>query len=338
MAGRFVKLALFFCLFVNAWQVNGEDAICKADVAALKQKYLRPASIPFPSDNAYTKDREELGRTLFFDPRLSSSGIVSCASCHNPAFGWDDGQAHSGGRATARKTPSIANVAWGRQFFWDGRARSLEEQALGPIQSETEMNFSLERMVAAIQSIEGYRASFDRAYPGEPLSEKTVAKAIATFERTIVSGEAPFDRWVNGAENAISASAQQGFVLFNGKGRCATCHSGWQFTDQGFHDIGTVDLDLGRGKYESAEGMQYAFKTPGLRNVTKRAAFMHDGSQRTLAQVIEYYNDGGMCLRPSLSPEIRPLHLTVQEKNNLLDFLNSLTSDDARVQMPRMPR
>jgi cytochrome c peroxidase len=333
-----MNFRLFLILLACGWALGAADGPCKPDVAALKHKYVRPTAVPFPVENAFNKDREILGRMLFFDPRLSAMGTVSCASCHNPAFGWDDGLPHSASRPTARRTPSIVNVAWGQRFFWDGRAASLEEQALGPIQNENEMNLPLEKMVAVVRGIEGYQALFARAYPREPVSEKTVAKALATFERTIVSAQAPFDRWVAGDGQAISASAQRGFVLFNGKAACAPCHAGWEFTDHDFHDIGTVDLDPGRGKYLPAENMQHAFKTPGLRNVATRTAYMHDGSQRTLEAVIEYYDGGGMCLRPSLSPRIHNLQLSGGEKRDLLDFLLTLTSDDAKVEIPNLPR
>jgi len=319
---------------------DGSPEIEKRNTNDLKAKYRRPVTIPFPADNSFTKDREELGRTLFFDPRLSGSGAISCASCHNPAFGWDDGLAKGighGSKQLARRTPSIVNVAWGELFFWDGRAESLEDQALGPIKSENEMNLSLEKMLKTVRSIQGYAPLFERAYPGSLIDEQTIAKAIATFERTLVSTESPFDRWVKGDEAAISESAKRGFVAFNGKARCAECHSGWEFTDHGFHDIGTSDDDLGRGKFLKLDSMQHAFKTPGLRNSARRAAFMHDGSETSLKSVIDFYDNGGMCLRPSLSPEIQPLHLAETEKSELLQFLRSLTSAEPKVSIPSLP-
>ena len=335
--------AFGMCLGVIVGPIKGADGgaeMEKESAAALKSKYLRPTAIPFPAENTLTKEREELGRTLFFDPRLSGSGAISCASCHNPAFGWDDGLAKGvghGSKPLARRTPTIVNAAWGELFFWDGRAESLEEQALGPIKSENEMNLSLENLLKVVKSLRGYDPLFEKAYPGEAIDEKTIAKAIATFERTLVSTEAPFDRWVKGDEGAISASAKRGFEVFNGKAQCSQCHSGWEFTDHGFHDIGTPDEDAGRGKYLKLDSMQHAFKTPGLRNAARRAAFMHDGSEESLESVIDFYDKGGMCVRPSLAPEVRPLHLNAEEKKDLIDFLNSLTSEEPKAQIPVLP-
>ncbi len=296
------------CMGMLCWTLSASDGSAEPkqkSTEELKVKYLRPTAIPFPADNALTKDREKLGRTLFFDPRLSGSGAISCASCHNPAFGWDDGLAKGvghGSKQLTRRTPTIVNVAWGELFFWDGRAESLEDQALGPIKSENEMNLSLEKMLKTVTSIQGYKPLFERAYPGSAIDEQTIAKAIATFERTLVSTEAPFDRWVKGDESAIPDSAKRGFVAFNGKAHCSECHSGWEFTDHGFHDIGTADDDPGRGKFLKLDSMQHAFKTPGLRNAARRAAFMHDGSESSLKSVIEFYDQGGMCMRPIFRP------------------------------------
>jgi cytochrome c peroxidase len=305
-------------------------------------RYQRPAAPPFPTHNALTPQRVELGRALFFDPRLSGSGVTACATCHNPGLAWGDGLPRAVGhgmKQLARRTPTVLNLAWGELYFWDGRATSLEEQALGPIASPEEMNLSLDEMVRRIAAIPGYAPLFAAAYPDEPISERTVAKAIATFERTLVSGVAPFDAWVAGDPFALSPEAQRGFDLFEGKAKCATCHAGWRFTDDAFHDIGIPGDDLGRGKHLPGIGVaQYAFKTPTLRNVTRRAPYMHDGSEATLADVIELYDLGGRARRPSLSAEIRPLQLTTEEKRDLLAFLAALTSDDAPTAVPALPR
>ncbi|MBV9266291.1 MAG: c-type cytochrome, partial [Acidobacteriaceae bacterium] len=186
----------------------------------------------------------------------------------------------------------------------------------------------------------GYKPLFERAYPGEPISEKTIAKAIAAFERTVITADAPFDRWVNGDEQAISPSAKRGFDVFNGKAHCAECHSGWNFTDSGFHDIGVADDDLGRGKLLKIEAMQHAFKTPTLRDVSLRAPYLHNGSEPTLEAVVNFYDKGGDAgQRPSLAPEIQPLHLAEQEKKDLIEFLRALTSSEPQtVSIPALPR
>jgi cytochrome c peroxidase len=309
--------------------------------AHLKQKYVRPASTPFPADNLYSKDRELLGKTLFFDPRLSQSGSIACASCHNPGFSWGDGLPRgigTGMKQLGRRSPTILNAAWSDLLFWDGRADSLEMQALGPIASQREMNMPLDAMVKVLRGIPEYKALFASAYPGEPVNEKTVARAIASFERTVVSGQAPFDRWISGDESAVSEDAKRGFDLFNGKAGCVQCHSEWNFTDNGFHDVGLEDSDRGRGERLPLEGMQFAFKTPTLRNVDRRSPYMHEGNEQTLAGVIDFYDRGGDARRKSLSPEMVPLHLTAQEKTDLLAFLSTLTSVDKPVEFPSLPR
>jgi cytochrome c peroxidase len=187
--------------------------------------------VPYPEDNARSAARENLGRTLFFDPRLSGSGVISCGTCHNPGLSWSDGLDRGVGhgmKRLARRTPTILNVAWAEALFWDGRAASLEEQALGPISSPDEMNMPLEALIPKLQAVPGYAPLFEAAYPGEGISAQTVAKALASFQRTVVSARAPFDRWLAGEERAIPDSAKRGFALFDGKARCSNCHSGWR--------------------------------------------------------------------------------------------------------------
>lgn len=321
---------------------RGRESNDVATLVKLKAKYRRPASIPYPQENAHSAERELLGRTLFFDPRLSGSSVMSCATCHNPGLSWGDGLATAIGanmRPLARRTPTLLNLAWAPALFWDGRADTLEDQATGPIESSAEMNMKMEVMIDRLHGIRGYQTLFARAYPGEAISKLTVAKAIATFERGIVSAQAPFDRWIAGEAQAMTVAARRGFVLFNDKARCATCHTGWRFTDDGFYDIGVPDDDIGRGKLLPAIPLtHYAFKTPTLRNVTRRAPYLHDGSAQTLEEVIELYDRGGVERRPSLSPEIKPLALTSAEKKDLVAFLEALTSQDAEVRVPTLPR
>lgn len=327
---------------ISAWGSGGAG---KADLDGqlneLIRQYQRPQTIPFPESNSYTPERELLGRTLFFDPRLSGSGLMSCATCHNPALAWGDGLPRAlgdGMKALDRRTPTILNLAWSELLFWDGRADSLEEQALKPVESEEEMNLPLSRMLEILRTLPGYVQLFQDAYPGEGINEETVAKAIAAYERTIVSGMAPFDRWVQGDDAAVSPAAKRGFYLFNTKAACASCHSGWRFTDDSFHDIGVADNDKGRGQHIPVELMQHAFKTPTLRNVDERYPYMHDGSEETLLDVIELYDRGGRIHRSSRSFQIRQLQLSESEKSDLLAFLATLTSKDKPVQLPALPR
>jgi cytochrome c peroxidase len=316
---------------------RGEDA----GAAALLARYHRPADTPAPADNPTTPAKVELGRTLFFDPRLSGSGAISCASCHNPSLGWQDGLAkgvgNAGGRL-GRRTPTILNAAWVEPLFWDGRAASLEEQAKGPLAAPAEMNMPHAEVVRVVRAASGYAVLFDRAFPGQPIDIDTVAKAIAAYERTIVSAQAPFDRWVQGDETAITPAARRGFVLFAGKAKCGACHRGWRMTDDGFHDIGLADDDRGRGKLVAGlPGLEHAFKTPTLRNIAERTPYMHDGSLPSLEAVVDHY-DQGLVARASLAPEIKPLGLTADEKADLVAFLRTLSSHDTEVALPTLPR
>ncbi len=250
--------------------------------AEWKKEYVRPAETPFPEDNPYSKPKAELGHKLFFDPRLSGNNYISCGTFHNPSFAWGDGLPKGIGNAMTvlgRRTPTILNLAWADSLMWDGRFDTLEEQALGPMAAEVEMNQQMDKVVGELQEVPEYRALFNISFPGSGITIENIAKAIATYERTVVSGVAPFDRWIGGDEEAISASAKRGFDLFNGKANCVACHSGWNFTDGSFHDIGLPDADIGRGnELPNIKMMQHAFKTPTLRNAVERAPYMHDGS------------------------------------------------------------
>ena len=196
----------------------------------------------------------------------------------------------------------------------------------------------LDHLMQRLSGIPDYKPLFEAAFPREGMTPKTLAKAIATYERTVVSERAPFDAWIDGDEKAISEEAKRGFALFNGKAQCMTCHEGWNFTNDGFQDIGLPSKDVGRGEF--APGvikMQHAFKTPGLREITRRAPFMHDGSLATLEQVIDHYDSGGVD-RPSRSDLMRPLGLTAQEKSDLVAFLKTLTSNLTPTAAPVLPR
>ena len=318
-----------------------EPASEKADAQdTLKKEYHRPDFIPFPEDNAYTSEKATLGQMLFFDPRLSKSNVTSCATCHNPSLGWEDGQATAvgfNGKILKRHSPTILNLAWGETFFWDGRALSLEEQALMPIADSNEMNQSLDSLIDELKQIPGYAALFDTAFPDSGLTKDNIGRALATYQRTIVSNKAPFDRWIDGEEEAIDDESKRGFALFNGKGRCVACHSGWNFTDDSFHDIGLPDDDIGRaGVISGIEQLRHAFKTPGLRNLTSRAPYMHDGSLDTLEEVIDHYNDE-FVERPSLSFDMQRLDLSADEKADLIAFLKTLDSQDDPMVLPVLP-
>jgi len=312
-----------------------------ASTDALKALFRRPASIPFPKDNPYTPEKAALGKKLYFDTRISVTSAQSCGSCHSPSFGWGDGLdvgVGYGMHRLGRHSPTVVNAAWSNIFMWDGRLPTLEDQALGPIQAAGEMNMPLDKLMPRLGSIAEYKPLFASVFPQEGMTPKTIAKAIATYERTIVSEPAPFDAWIDGDEKAISEEAKRGFVVFNGKAQCAACHEGWNFTNEGFQDIGLPSDDVGRGQYLSGViKMQHAFKTPSLREITYRSPYMHDGSLATLEQVVDHYDSGGVD-RPSRSDLMRPLNLTAQEKSDLVAFLKSLSSNLTPTAAPVLPR
>ncbi|WP_198376171.1 cytochrome-c peroxidase [Neoroseomonas rubea] len=307
----------------------------------LRAMYRRPEVVPFPAANAHTPERAMLGRILFFDPRLSSSNLLSCASCHNPSFGWGDGQALGRGHGMVRlgrRSPTVLNAAWGGPFFWDGRAPTLEAQAAGPIAAAVEMNMPLAELPGKLAGIAGYAPLFEAAYPGEGITVATITRAIATFERTIVAGRSDFDRWVDGDDGAISAAARRGLDVFQNEGRCAACHSGWPFTDNRFHDIGLPTGDIGRAEFDPANPLaRHAFKTPGLRDTVRRAPYMHNGVLADLEAVVRFYETGGQR-RPSLSPLMQPLSLTDRQREDLLAFLATLSAPIQEFRAPTLPR
>ncbi|WP_424933016.1 cytochrome-c peroxidase [Amaricoccus macauensis] len=305
-----------------------------------RSDFVRPLDIPFPEHAPYDPQIATLGKMLFFDPRVSGAQNMSCASCHNPSFGWEAPVGKAVGAANValtRHANTVINSAWIAPLFWDGRAPDLENQSAGPITNEQEMNATFEQVVDRLSEVEGYALWFDRLFPDRGMTEATILTSIATYERTIVSGWSPFDRWVEGEEDAISASAKRGFDLFTGKAQCANCHSGWNFTDNLFHDIGVFTDDVGRAEFEPENPQAaHAFKTPGLRNITLRAPYMHNGSMETLEEVLFHYASGGME-RASRSPLMQPFDLSDEETADLLAFLESLSEEETEVPTPILP-
>lgn len=305
--------------------------------AAIQAQDEAPLGLPrvkHPKDNPSTPEKIALGKQLYFDPRLSLDNTVSCATCHDPQKGWSNGEAVAtgvGGLKGGRSSPTIINSAYGRMQFWDGRAKDLEEQALGPIQNPIEMTMSLDKVVERLNQIPGYKQQFQDIF-GTDVTSDGIAYAIAAYERTVLSGDAPYDRFKAGDESALSESAQRGLALFNGKAQCSSCHSGPNFTDNAFHNVGvSIDKempDLGRFEISGLEGDKGAFKTPTLREIARTAPYMHDGSQATLEEVIEHYNKGGTP-NPQLDEGIFELNLTPEEKADLITFLKEGLSSDS---------
>lgn len=331
--------ALASVLLAAAAAASAPEAVAQSVPEAQRAAWRRPASIPFPAGNPYTPEKAVLGKMLFFDTRLSRDRNLNCASCHNPSFGWEVPFATAigaGGKPLGRHAPTSMNHAWSRSLFWDGRAPTLEAQAKGPIEADVEMDLPMPVAVKRIKDVAGYRDAFAKAFPNEGITESSILKAIATYERTLVSGDTPFDRWIRGDERALSDSARRGFALFTGRSNCAACHSGWNFTDDRFHDIGLPTNDKGRMGVTNAPSDQHAFKTPGLREIVARAPYMHHGQISTLEAVIAHYASGGVR-RPSLSPLIKPFSVDAQQVQDLVAFMRSLSSPQASLALPNLP-
>jgi cytochrome c peroxidase len=315
-----------------------------AALRSLKELYKRPS--PRTVDNAALV---ELGRLLFWDPRVSASAKTACVTCHLPQLGWavtEPRSRNDSGKLTSRKSPTLLGVghfAGGTPNGWDGRNATLEAQIKGSITTgsmsmrETDTPVKVEVIEARIRAVPEYTQRFAAALPGKPVDLDGIATAIAAYERTFEPGRSPFDAWVEGNERAVSDSAKRGFALFNGKALCVACHGGWRLTDDKFHDIGTSTTDLGRGSVAKTEiEMQYAFKTPTLRSVALRPPYMHDGSAATLEDVIRHYERGGVD-RPSRSPLMMPLSLTDQERRDLVAFLQALSGAPEGETAPKLP-
>jgi cytochrome c peroxidase len=289
------------------------------------------AYVPAPDSNPLTREKVELGRRLFFWPGLSRDGTLSCGGCHQPERAFTDGKSGAvgvRGQVSARRTPPIVNRAWGRAFFWDGRAPTLEDQVLQPILNPKEMDLTIEeiaRRVRAERALgEGMRAVF-----GREAETADVAKALASYVRSILSGGSPYDRYVAGDHRALTPEQRRGLLLFRGKANCVACHVGPNFTDEAFHNTGTgwndgAWRDNGRYDVTGDEADRGAFKTAGLREVARVAPYMHDGGLATLDDVVDFYDQGGRA-NPNLDPEMRKLGLTAEEKRALVEFLRSLS-------------
>ncbi len=299
--------------------------------------------VPIPADNPLTAEKIALGRKLYYDPILSVDNTIACASCHSPAFGFADPKPFSmgvGGKTGGRNAPTVLNSAYNALQFWDGRAPSLEKQAEGPVQNPVEMANTLPAVEKKLLANAAYRAEFEKAFGPGPITFEKAEQAIASFERTVISGNSPFDRYFYGGDkSALSPSARRGLEVFRNpkKGNCAACHTIGEknalFTDNKFRNIGVgADYqgnyqDLGRYNVTHNEADKGAFKTPTLRNIAKTAPYMHDGSLKTLKDVVDFYVGGGNS-NPHLDKEIHALDfLTGQERADLAAFLKSLTGE-----------
>jgi cytochrome c peroxidase len=290
--------------------------------------------VPWPADNPYSPDKAELGRALFFDPRLSQDSKVSCANCHMPKYAFGDGLKVSEGfqgQTGRRNAPTVINRAYSLAQFWDGRAATLEEQVKGPIENPVEMALTLDAAVERLRRIPGYAAWFERVFGTRDFTIEHVTKAVATFERTVLSGNSPYDRYKAGDKKAMSAAQVRGMKVFFEKAKCDQCHEGINFTTNAFHNLGVgMDKpnppDLGRYEITKDPKDWGAFKTPTLRDVALTAPYMHDGSLKTLEEVVEFYNRGGIP-NQNRDEKITALRLSERDRKDLVEFLKALSGE-----------
>jgi cytochrome c peroxidase len=355
--GNFLVLAVLFCLATSSASSTAGQAAVQRIPRGIPANQWRKR---IPSDNAMTADKIKLGEALYFDKRLSADATISCATCHDPASAFTDRNATAVGIQSSRGTrsaPTVLNAMFSDIFFWDGRARSLEEQAMHPLINPAEMGMQdYDAVVARVASVTDYVQRFRRVFKSE-VTIDTIVKAIAAYERTQLSGNSPFDRFIAGDPNAITSAQKRGWKLFRSKAQCIQCHafslSSPFFTDFDFHNTGVASKyrnfdrlvqsaqGISASKLAHAEGFsdlgRYlvtlrpnhigAFKTPTLRDIELTAPYMHEGSQKTLLDVVRFYNRGGEA-NPYLDERISPLNLTDEEMNALVEFMRSLTSDE----------
>ena len=356
--------AVTFALALASARAGDQDTVALKAPFGLDQSALDKALAAEP----LTQAKIDLGKQLYFDGRLSKDGTVSCASCHDPKHGWGDEDRFSkgvGGKLGGRHAPTVVNRVFGRLQFWDGRAATLEDQAVGPIQNPVEMASTLEAVVTFLNQTEGYKAQFEKVFGG-PATKERLATAIASFERTVLSGASRVDldedaqRWTKadddeplrraeGDQEGRPRGGRQGAPLrrrapregaFFGKANCSLCHAGFNYTDEEFYNIGTgsqaKEPDAGRSAISKDEKDWGKFKTPTTRALVGREPYMHDGSEATLEAVVDYYDRGGTPNK-NLSERIKPLHLTAGEKADLVSFLRALSGETTKVEPPKLP-
>jgi cytochrome c peroxidase len=346
---------------------GAHDALVLAAPVGIDGDSLRKQ---LPAQNPLTPAKVALGKELYFDTRLSADSSVSCASCHRPDHGWGDPDRFSSGvgkKLGGRHAPTVINRALSTLQFWDGRAASLEEQALGPVQNPVEMNMKLDEAVGRLNAIEGYRIQFERIFGG-PATNERVAHAIAAFERTILAGGSRVDlddevaryaqvdlddpdtktdvkvRAKAARETAkahpLTDAERRGKALYTGKANCSLCHAGENYTDEQFYNLGVgadaKEPDLGLAAVTKKPEDEGKFKTPTLRNAADRPPYMHDGSEATLEAVVDFYDRGG-GKNKNLSSRIKPLGLTAEEKADLVQFLKALSGEVTKVEKPKLP-
>lgn len=328
------------------WLAVGFAFVVSSPIAAeMPDSRFELVSLPkvaaAPTDNPTTRAKVELGRKLFFDPRLSGDNRMSCATCHMPDKAYGDGLALStgaDGNPLARNTQTCLNVGFFKVFFWDGRAASLEEQALGPIQSPVEMNQNLDALELELGAVPGYVTEFNDVFGSRP-DREGIARALAAFQRTLVTEPSPFDRFLSGDEDALSADAKRGLELFRGEAGCIECHNGPLLSDGEFYRLGVSFKDAGRARITGKKEDRYRFRTPSLRNIAETGPYMHDGSQKTLEDVVTFYFRG----IPDSGPDGLELDsvaldsVSFSDISPMVEFLKSLSGKAPEITAPELP-
>lgn len=365
--------AAFFYVSDEHVRTSGQDDAAVSDVVevykgpradwpephlddGIEHRPLAPLpEVSYPDDNPYSAAKEELGETLFFDPRISASGTIACASCHDPDLGWSDGRQRSFGherRRGRRNSMTVLNVAFYDHLFWDGRASSLEEQALTAIAGRSEMNMKLDEITKRIEPVEAYRERFEESFGDDEITARRIVEAVATFERGITSRTSDFDRFLNGDVDAMTDRQIYGMHLFRTKARCMNCHNGALLSDDKFHNLGQSHLgrpsqDLGRFLVTGDTSDVGKFRTPSLRDVTYTSPYLHHGLIFRLREVLDMYNRGmpqviprreeDNPLMPEKSRLLEPLNLSDEEVEALHDFLRAVSTRPRRVSAPDLP-
>lgn len=347
MERRALALAVAFATLSasGASAVDAKSEVVKSGSYELKLPLgLQADSAYVPDDNPLSADKVTLGKLLFFDRRLSKDDTVSCATCHNPYHGFGDPDRVSTGvgfLTGGRNSPTVINRLFSAEQFWDGRAKDLEEQSHGPLTNPVEMAMaSHDDVVKEVGRLQGYKPLFEKAFGDDAVTMPRIAQAIASYERTVLAGNAPYDRYKAGDEGAMSAQQVKGMELFEGKANCATCHVSFNFTDEMYHNLGVgwdanakKLADLGRYDVTQKDVNKGQFKTPTLRNVTETAPYMHDGSEATLREVMVLYDRGGNA-NPNLDAKMKPLNLTDDEIDALVAFMYALTGPVTNAEPP----
>jgi len=301
--------------------------------------------VPVPSDNPMTKEKVELGKMLYFDTRLSENGSISCSTCHMPKHGYAEPKPVSEGihkQKGHRNANTVINTAYATSLFWDGRAKDLEDQAAGPVENPIEMGTKMTVVSGKLNKIEEYKKRFQEVFGG-PANKENITNAIAAFERTILSGNSPYDNYQNGDKDAMSEEAIAGMNLFNGRAMCSTCHTPPVFSNWNFYNAGVgsdkEELDLGRYEVTENPAHKGAFRVPHLRNVTDTPPYFHDGSVKTLEEGVKFMARGGKDNpnRHALFKAVEAQNLSDKEINQLVEFVKSLSGDYPVVEEPELP-